>query len=125
MSGHPKRARAMTIKKIICLPDPRLRLVCAPVEKIDDDVRALMDDMLETMYDAPGIGIAAIQIAVPRRVVVMDVSGKNEHSYIELKELLHGGLTFLASYPPHYLSKLEEYKKESRPTTFQSLKSAT
>ena len=68
----------MTIKKIICLPDPRLRLVCAPVEKIDDDVRALMDDMLETMYDAPGIGLAAIQIAVPRRVVVMDVSGKDD-----------------------------------------------
>ena len=45
------------------------------------------------------------------QIVVMDVSGKNEHSYIELKELLHGGLTFLASYPPHYLSKLEEYKK--------------
>ena len=68
----------MAIKKIICLPDPRLRQVCAPVDKVDDEVRALMDDMLETMYDAPGIGLAAIQIAVARRVVVMDVVGKDD-----------------------------------------------
>jgi peptide deformylase len=68
----------MTVRSIICLPDPRLRTMCAPVERVDDEVRGLMDDMLETMYAAPGIGLAAIQIAVPRRVVVMDVAGKEE-----------------------------------------------
>jgi peptide deformylase len=68
----------MTTRTIICLPDPRLRTVCEPVAKVDDEVRALMDDMLETMYEAPGIGLAAIQIAVPRRVVVMDVAGKDD-----------------------------------------------
>jgi peptide deformylase len=68
----------MTIRPIICLPDPRLRQMCEPVAKVDDEVRALMDDMLETMYDAPGIGLAAIQIAVPRRVIVMDVAAKED-----------------------------------------------
>jgi len=68
----------MPIRPIICIPDPRLRLVSKPVETVDDEVRALMDEMLETMYEAPGIGLAAIQIAVPRRVVVMDLAGKDQ-----------------------------------------------
>ncbi len=69
---------AMAKQTIICLPDPRLREVSARVETVDEEVRALMDDMLEAMYAAPGIGLAAIQIAVPRRVVVMDLAGKEE-----------------------------------------------
>ena len=64
----------MTIRPIIVLPDPRLRLVSKPVAKVDDSLRKLMDDMLETMYDAPGIGLAAIQVAEPTRVVVMDLA---------------------------------------------------
>ncbi|MEJ8570894.1 peptide deformylase [Microbaculum marinum] len=64
----------MTIRDIVLLPDPVLRTQCEPVEAVDDAVRALMDDMLETMYDAPGIGLAAIQIGVPKRLVVIDVS---------------------------------------------------
>ena len=68
----------MPLKSIICIPDPRLRLISEPVVAIDKDIHALMDDMLETMYDAPGIGLAAIQIAVPRRVVVMDLAGKDD-----------------------------------------------
>ena len=59
-------------------PDPRLREVSKPVDKVDDGLRALMDDMLETMYDAPGIGLAAIQIGVPQRVIVMDLAGEDE-----------------------------------------------
>lgn len=66
--------------EIITLPDPRLRLVCQPVEKVDDEIRTLMDDMLETMYAAPGIGLAAIQVAVPKRLIVVDVSGEDEES---------------------------------------------
>ena len=68
----------MSILPIITVPDPILREASSPVERVDDDVRRLMDDMLETMYDAPGIGLAAIQVAVPRRVVVIDTSDKDE-----------------------------------------------
>lgn len=68
----------MAIRPIISIPDPRLRLVSRPVEKVDDEIRTLLDDMLETMYDAPGIGLAAIQIAVDRRVLVLDIARKDE-----------------------------------------------
>jgi peptide deformylase len=68
----------MALREIITLPDPRLRLKSAPVDKIDDSVRALMDDMLETMYDAPGVGLAAIQLGVAQRVVVIDVAHEEE-----------------------------------------------
>lgn len=68
----------MAIREILVAPDPRLRQVSKPVEKVDDSIRALMDDMLETMYAAPGIGLAAIQVGVPLRVIVMDVSGEEE-----------------------------------------------
>jgi peptide deformylase len=68
----------MALRPIICIPDNRLRLKSQPIERVDDDVRRLMDDMLETMYDAPGIGLAAIQIAVPKRVVVIDTSKEGE-----------------------------------------------
>lgn len=63
---------------IITLPDPKLRLVSEPVERVDDELRRLLDDMLETMYEAPGIGLAAIQVGVPRRIVTIDVSGREE-----------------------------------------------
>jgi len=59
---------------IITLPDPILRKVSEPVERVDDELRALLDDMLETMYDAPGIGLAGVQVAAPKRVLVLDVT---------------------------------------------------
>lgn len=65
---------------IITLPDPKLRLVSAPVERVDDDLRRFLDDMLETMYEAPGIGLAAIQVGEPRRVVTIDVSGRDDET---------------------------------------------
>ena len=68
----------MAIRPIIVLPDARLRLVSKPLERVDDAARKLMDDMLETMYDAPGIGLAAIQIAEPVRVVTMDLAKKDD-----------------------------------------------
>ena len=64
----------MTVRKILTIPDPILREKSIPVEKVDKDIKNLMNDMLQTMYDAPGIGLAAIQIGVPKRVVVMDIS---------------------------------------------------
>ena len=68
----------MAVRPILTAPDPRLRQVSKPVERVDDDLRALMDDMLETMYAAPGIGLAAIQVGVPLRVIVMDLADKEE-----------------------------------------------
>jgi peptide deformylase len=62
----------MAIRSIITLPDPKLRLVSQRLERVDDDLRKLMDDMTETMYDAPGIGLAAIQVAEPLRLLVVD-----------------------------------------------------
>jgi peptide deformylase len=64
----------MSIRPLVILPDPRLRLVSEPVKAVTDEIRGLAEDMLETMYDAPGVGLAAIQIGVPKRVVTIDVS---------------------------------------------------
>jgi len=64
----------MTVRKILMEPDPILRQKSQPVDKVDDLTRKLMDDMLETMYLAPGIGLAAIQIGVPKRIIVLDIS---------------------------------------------------
>lgn len=69
---------AMTIKPLIILPDPVLRQLSKPIERVDSDLQRLADDMLETMYDAPGIGLAAIQIGVPRRMLVIDISREGE-----------------------------------------------
>ncbi|PTQ10139.1 peptide deformylase [Sphingomonas oleivorans] len=63
----------MAILPILEAPDPRLRVVSKPVEAVDDELRTLIDDMFETMYDAPGIGLAAIQVGVPKRVLVIDL----------------------------------------------------
>ncbi|HSZ52485.1 MAG TPA: peptide deformylase [Caulobacteraceae bacterium] len=70
----------MTIRRILTVDSDMavLKKVSAPVEAVDDDLRALMDDMLETMYDAPGIGLAAIQVGVPKCVIVMDLSRGEE-----------------------------------------------
>jgi peptide deformylase len=68
----------MTIRKILVEPDPFLRQVSHDVEKVDDELRKLIDDMLETMYAAPGIGLAAIQVGVPKRVIVIDLSKEEE-----------------------------------------------
>ncbi|QIG50047.1 peptide deformylase [Nordella sp. HKS 07] len=68
----------MAKRDLIILPDPLLRTVSKPVKTVDTATRKLMDDMLETMYEAPGIGLAAVQIGVPQRVVVIDVSKEGE-----------------------------------------------
>jgi peptide deformylase len=68
----------MALREIIKLPDPRLRLVSKPVIDIDDELRSLVADMFETMYAAPGIGLAAIQVGIPQRVVTLDLAKKDE-----------------------------------------------
>jgi peptide deformylase len=71
----------MALREIIKLPDKRLRLVSEPVKRIDAGIRKLVEEMFETMYDAPGIGLAAIQVGVAKRVVTMDLSKKEgEHT---------------------------------------------
>ncbi len=72
----------MIIRKILTEPDPFLRQVSYEVTKVDDSIRELMDDMLETMYAAPGIGLAAIQVGVPKRVIVIDLSREEKKTPI-------------------------------------------
>src|SRR3954452_7750982 len=68
----------MALLPIVEVPDPRLRQISSPVEKVDDEVRALVTDMFETMYAAPGIGLAAIQVGVPKRILVIDLQEPRE-----------------------------------------------
>ena len=68
----------MTKKNIIIEPDPILRKKSSSLEKVDNDLRKLMDDMLETMYAAPGIGLAAVQVGILKRLIVLDISKKDE-----------------------------------------------
>jgi peptide deformylase len=83
----------MAILDILEFPDPRLRTRAKPVDKVDDAVRKLVEDMLETMYDAPGIGLAATQVDVHRRIIVVDVSENRDdpHAFINPELTLLGG----------------------------------
>jgi peptide deformylase len=75
----PARAlEIMALREIIILPDKALRLVSKPIEKVTPEIRMLADDMFETMYAAPGIGLAAIQVAQPLRLITMDLAKKTE-----------------------------------------------
>ena len=68
----------MSKRKIVIEPDPILRKKSQIIEKVDDELRGLMDDMLKTMYDAPGIGLAAVQIGILKRIIVIDISKEEE-----------------------------------------------
>ncbi|MCC5881965.1 MAG: peptide deformylase [Halomonas sp.] len=93
---------------ILEFPDERLRTKAAPVEAVDDEVRRLVDDMLETMYDASGIGLAATQVDVHRRVIVMDVSDQRSSPLVlinpaytpigEARELMSEGCLSIPEY---------------------------
>jgi peptide deformylase len=76
--AEPLTSAVMALRDILILPDKRLRLVCEPVKTIDREIKTLVADMFETMYEAPGIGLAAIQVGVPRRVVTMDLAKKED-----------------------------------------------
>jgi len=84
----------MAILNILEFPDPRLRTVAKPVERVDDDIRRLIDDMFETMYAAPGIGLAATQVNVHKRIVVMDVNEDTSEPWVFINpevRVLEGG----------------------------------
>jgi peptide deformylase len=74
----------MAIRTILHYPDPRLRETCQTVDDIDDDTRQLIDDMAETMYAAPGVGLAAPQVGVAKRIFIVDVAGEDEPSDLKV-----------------------------------------
>ncbi len=107
----------MAIKKILTIPDSVLRKKSSIVEKVDKEIKKLMDDMLETMYKAPGIGLAAIQIGVPKRVVVIDISkeeNKKDPLYFINPELTWKSKE-KATYEEGCLSIPDQFAKIDRP----------
>jgi len=107
----------MALREILVVPHPVLKQVSQTVDKVDDELRALMDDMLETMYEAPGIGLAAIQIGVPKRVIVMDLARQDEEPqprYFVNPEILWASEE-TAPYEEGCLSVPEIYDEVDRP----------
>jgi peptide deformylase len=107
----------MAVRDIITLPDKRLRLVSEPVKRIDADIRKLIDDLFATMYDAPGIGLAAIQIGVPKRVITLDLSKKEDNH--EPQVLINPEIVWTSDETGKYeegcLSIPEYYEEVERP----------
>ena len=108
----------MTKRTILLHPDPRLKAVCDPVDAFDKDLRALADDMLETMYDAPGIGLAAPQVGVMNRMLVMDCV-KDDLAAAEPMVLINPRVidasTDLNVYDEGCLSIPDQYAEVERP----------
>ncbi len=107
----------MALREILIVPDPILKKVSTRVDVVDDELRALMDDMLETMYAAPGIGLAAIQVGVPKRVIVMDLAREGEPpapQYFVNPEILWASEE-TAPYEEGCLSVPEIYDEVERP----------
>ncbi|MFL5157308.1 MAG: peptide deformylase [Microvirga sp.] len=107
----------MTIRPLVILPDSKLRVISEPIKEITSEIRQLADDMLETMYDAPGVGLAAIQIGVPVRMVTMDVSkSEDEHQPMVLinPEILWASEE-KRTYEEGCLSIPEYYEEVERP----------
>lgn len=121
----------MAILPIIEAPDPRLRQISEPVARVDDDLRRLMDDMLETMYDAPGIGLAAIQVGVAKRVLVIDLQEPAEGTEDKPENRVRRPLYFvnpeilweseeLTTYNEGCLSVPEQYADVDRPARIRA-----
>ena len=108
----------MALREIIILPDKRLRLVSEPVKTVDAGVRALVDDMFETMYEAPGVGLAAIQVGVPKRIVTADTAKKDEEKrpQVFLNPEVVWSSEEKATYEEGCLSIPEYYEEVERPT---------
>ena len=107
----------MSVKKILTEPNKLLRQVSVQVEKVSNEERKLMDDMLDTMYDAPGIGLAAIQIGVPKRIIVMDISrdeNKKEPRYF-VNPIIKNKNEEKAKYEEGCLSVPDQFAEIERP----------
>jgi peptide deformylase len=109
----------MTVKKILTEPNKLLRQVSKSVEKVGNQERLLMDDMLDTMYDAPGIGLAAIQIGVPKRIIVMDIGrdeNKKEPRYF-VNPVIKNKNDVKSKYEEGCLSVPDQFAEIERPNT--------
>lgn len=117
----------MAIRPILETPDPRLRTISTPVEAIDGDLQVLIDEMFETMYDAPGIGLAAIQVGVPKRLLVIDLQEPEEEGGEGVKkplvfinpEILEGSQD-LTVYNEGCLSVPEQFAEVERPARIRA-----
>jgi peptide deformylase len=112
----------MAIRPIITAPDPRLKAVSEDVAKVDAEIRALVDDMIESMYAADGIGLAAVQIGVPKRILVMDIDQKdgkkNPQTFINPKILWAS--EELATFEEGCLSVPEIWEDVARPAKIRA-----
>ena len=109
----------MSVKTILTEPNKLLRQVSKNVEKVGDEERALMDDMLDTMYDAPGIGLAAVQIGIPKRIIVMDISkdeNKKEPRYF-VNPIIKNKNKDKAKYEEGCLSVPDQFAEIERPNS--------
>ena len=112
----------MAILPILEAPDPRLRTISSPVEAIDDDLQRLIDEMFAAMYAAPGIGLAAIQLGEPKRVVTLDLANKEEEKAPQVfinPEILEGSAD-LSVYNEGCLSVPDQYAEVERPATVRA-----
>ncbi len=109
----------MTKKKILTIPDPTLRKISEPVAKINKEVKNLMDDMLETMYQAPGIGLAAVQIGILKRVIVIDLSktGEKKTPVFIINPQIKSKSKDLVSYEEGCLSIPNQFAEVKRPNS--------
>lgn len=105
----------MAVLPILEFPDPRLRTVAKAVEQVDDELRKLIDQMLETMYDASGIGLAATQVNVHRRLLVMDVSEERDQPQVFINPTVEVLDDELGSYDEGCLSVPGFYEEVNRP----------
>jgi peptide deformylase len=112
----------MTARPIIEAPDPRLKTVSTDVEKVDDETRKLVADMLDSMYEADGIGLAAIQIGVPKRIIVMDLDQKNGNN--KPREFINPKITWrseeMTTFEEGCLSVPEMYEEVERPARIKA-----
>jgi peptide deformylase len=109
----------MAKRDILIIPDPRLRQKSEPVAAVDQDLRALVEDMFETMYEAPGIGLAAIQIGVPRRIVTMDLAKKDDakEPRVFINPEIVSSSEEQSAYEEGCLSIPDYYEEVERPAT--------
>ena len=109
----------MTVKTILTEPNKILRQISLTVKKVEKEEQILMDDMLETMYDAKGIGLAAIQIGIPKRIIVMDISKDNEKNnpMYFVNPIIKNRNLNLSKYLEGCLSLPDQFAEDDRPST--------
>ena len=117
----------MAIRPILEAPDPRLRMISTPVETVDDEVRALIEEMFETMYEAPGIGLAAIQVGVPKRLLVIDLQEEEDaegkpirNPRVFVNPELYDPSSELSIYREGCLSVPDQYAEIERPAAIHA-----